>query len=67
MLVRSSRANNNVIQGKDQVALSLNALDLQENEERSSASVFGGNVIYFTKVNGSLMLSKASIKSAGLL
>ncbi|GIP28692.1 hypothetical protein J23TS9_38220 [Paenibacillus sp. J23TS9] len=56
----------NVIRGKDQVILSLDTQNLGEGEERGSATT-NGTIIYFTKINGSLVLSKASLKTAGLM
>ncbi|WP_106766817.1 stalk domain-containing protein [Paenibacillus faecalis] len=54
-----------VIKGKDTI-LTLNARDLNENEERGVASQ-SGIVIYSTKIKGSLMLNTEDLKAAGLL
>lgn len=57
----------NVIRGKDEVIFSLDTQGLGEGEERGSSTLTNGTIIYFTKINGSLLISKASLKTAGLM
>ncbi|MEC0175617.1 stalk domain-containing protein [Paenibacillus favisporus] len=57
----------NLVRGKDEIISSFNTQDLKEREERGSSTTTNGTVIYFTKINGSLVLSKESLKKAGLM
>lgn len=55
-----------LLRGKD-VIVSFDAQDLVEHEEKAAASSTNNKVIYFTKVNGAIMINSEDLKEAGLL